>query len=67
MPYTEFHYFEIFEKLPDGTILRRGLVPGLEPAIARMKEFASTSANEFVLLHSASNKIVERTKAPKSK
>jgi hypothetical protein len=59
--------FDIFEKLPDGTIVWREVVSGLEPAVLRMKALASVSTNEFILLYSPSNKIVDRANVPGSK
>jgi CheY-like chemotaxis protein len=64
---TMIHDFDIFEKSPDGTVAWREVVSGLEPAIARMKALASNSTNEFVLLHSATNRIVERAKVSESR
>jgi len=50
--------YDIFEKMPDGTIMWRGSVQGLEEAVRILKELAARSLNEFQMLHLASQSLV---------
>jgi len=52
--------YDIFEQLPDGAVLWRGLVHGQESARARLDELASRSKNEFFAIHTPTKDIVAR-------
>jgi hypothetical protein len=52
--------YDIFEKLPDGSVLWRAFVQGLEPARAKLGELASSSKNEFFAIHTPTKDIVVR-------
>jgi hypothetical protein len=58
-------YYDLFEKFPNGSVLWRALVPGLDNALARLKELAKLSPNEHFAIHTPSNSIVARVNAPK--
>jgi len=58
----ERHY-DIFETI-DYSPLWRCSVSGLEPAIAKMKELAERSANEFTLMHLPSNTVIAKLNSP---
>lgn len=59
--------YDIFEKFSDGSLKWRTFVPGLENAIARLKELGNLSPNEHFAIHTASSQIVARVNGPKSK
>lgn len=50
--------YDIFEALPDGTLEWRECLDGHEAALARARELASLSTNEFRVMHLATNAIV---------
>ena len=50
--------YDIFEKMPDGTIMWRGSIQGLEEAVRNLKELAARSLNEFQMLHLATQSLV---------
>ena len=52
--------YDIFEKLPDGTVLWRVFVPGLQNALDKMQELSKLSPNEFFTYHSPTNETVGR-------
>jgi hypothetical protein len=58
--------YDIFEKLPDGSILWRGFVSGIENAIAKLKEMGSLSPNEHFAFHTPTKSVVARINIPKS-
>jgi hypothetical protein len=49
--------YDIFETVGEHPIWR-GSIAGLEPAIAKMKELAAESENEFKLMHLGSNAVI---------
>jgi hypothetical protein len=58
--------YDIFEKLPDGTVLWRVFVPGLQNALDKMQELSKLSANEFFTYHSPTKETVGRTNVKNS-
>jgi len=57
--------YDLFEKFPDGSLVWREFVIGLESANARLKELANLSPNEHFAMHTPSNAIVARVNVPK--
>jgi hypothetical protein len=49
--------YDIFEILADGSPMWRQSVSGHEPALARMRELAAESPNEFRMMHLATNSV----------
>ncbi|HSS99375.1 MAG TPA: hypothetical protein VLK33_20210 [Terriglobales bacterium] len=43
--------YDIFEKLPDGSMIWRETINGHEAAIAKLREFAAKTPNEFQVHH----------------
>jgi hypothetical protein len=58
--------YDLFEKFPDGSVLWKGCVAGLENAIAKLKHEASLSPNEHFARHSPTNTIVARLNVSES-
>ena len=56
--------YDIFEKFPDGYVLWKGCVAGLEDAIAKLKHQASLSPNEHFVRHTPTAAIVARLNVP---
>lgn len=52
--------YDLFEKFPDGSVLWKGCVAGLEAAIAKLKQEAGLSPNEHFARHTPTNAIVAR-------
>lgn len=52
--------YEIFEKSSDGSAQGRGIVSGLEEAIAKTNVLAKLSPNEFYILSTDTQEIVHR-------
>ena len=52
--------YDLFEKFPDGSVLWRGCVAGLEHAITKLKQLAALSPNEHFARHTPTNAIVAR-------
>jgi hypothetical protein len=52
--------YDLFEKFPDGSVLWRCCVAGLEAAIAKLKHEADLSPNEHFARHTPTNAIVAR-------
>jgi hypothetical protein len=52
--------YDLFEKFPDGSVMWRICVPGLEKALVKLKELASLSANEHFAIHTPTRAIVAR-------
>jgi len=50
--------YDIFEKMPDGTIMWRDSVQGHEEAVRKLKDLATRSLNEFQLLHLPTQSLV---------
>ena len=58
--------YDIFEKMPEGTIMWRDSVQGHEEAIRKLKELAACSLNEFQLIHLPSQSLVATVNATPS-
>jgi hypothetical protein len=56
--------YELFERLPDGTVQWRGTTTGLEQARLKLKEFAQETRNELFAMHLFSHQVVARVNAP---
>ena len=59
-------HYDIFEKLPDGTVVWRTFVPGLQNALAELKKFSKLSPNEFYAFHTPTKETVARANIPGS-
>ena len=46
-----YEEYDIFEKLPDGNLMWRAVVPGLEAAHHRLAEHAAQTRNEVLIMH----------------
>jgi len=57
---------DLFEKLPDGSILWRDVLYGKENAIAKLRELAALSPNEFMAVHVPSREVVASANIPKT-
>jgi hypothetical protein len=58
--------YDLFEILPDGSVLWRAVVPGLENALARLKMLGSLSTNEHFAIHTPTRTVVSRVNVLKS-
>jgi hypothetical protein len=58
--------YDLFEKLPDGSILWRTVIIGLENTIAGLKKLGSLSPNEHFAIHTPSNTVIARVNEPES-
>lgn len=56
----EGHEYELFEKQKDGSAIRRGLVVGMQAAIAEAEKLARESGNEIFVLDANTRAIVHR-------
>jgi hypothetical protein len=61
--------YDIFEIFPDGTMIWRASITGLDPAVRKFKELAHGGANEFRLMHLPTHTVIATTKnvPPQSK
>lgn len=55
--------FDIFERLPGGGVLWRGLVSGEDDAAVKLSELARTTSNELFACHIRSKTIIGRANA----
>jgi hypothetical protein len=55
--------YELFERLPDGTVQWRGTTTGLEQARLKLEEFAQETKNEVFAMHLFSQQVVARVNA----
>ena len=58
--------YDIFERLPDDSMRWRASVVGHEPAIAKLKELAAKSGNEFRVMHLPTQAVIATINAPKA-
>jgi hypothetical protein len=58
--------YDIFEKMMDGSMLWRAVVPGREAAMLKLQQMVGQSANEFQLEHLASDTLIATMNPPKS-
>lgn len=56
--------YDIFENMPDGSLLWRAAIPGHDGAIQKLRELAAKSPNEFRLMHIATNTVIATINAP---
>ena len=61
--------YDVFEIFPDGSMIWRASVAGLEPAVRKFKELSRGGANEFRLMHLPTHTVIATTKTvpPQSK
>jgi hypothetical protein len=57
--------YDLFEILPDGAPIWRGVAHGHENAIRQLQELAETTTNEVRVMHIASNAIIATMNNPK--
>jgi hypothetical protein len=57
--------YDVFERLPDGTMLWKCAAVGHEEAIRKLKELAGRGVNEFRLMHVATNTVIAAMNARK--
>lgn len=57
--------YDIFENMPDGSLIWRGAITGHEAAIHKLQEFAAKSTNEFRLMHVPSKTLIAAINIPK--
>jgi hypothetical protein len=50
--------YDIFEKMADGTLVWRAVIPGYEAAMRKLQELAEQSPNEFQVKHLASDTLI---------
>lgn len=50
--------YDLFEKLPDGSLIWRAVVTGHESAIAKLRELADYTTNEVRVMHMPTKSIV---------
>jgi len=58
--------YDIFERLPDGTLLWVASVEGHEAAIQKLQWWAGKRPNEFRLMHIPTDTIIATIPAPKN-
>jgi hypothetical protein len=56
--------YDLFERLPDGSALWRGVAVGLEDARSKLEEFARITANEFFAMEVLTGDVVARVNTP---
>jgi len=57
--------YDIFERFPDGSVVWRDFVNGLESARAKLDLLGGRSGNEFLAIHMPTKEIAARINAPK--
>lgn len=55
--------YDLFEKLPDGSLLWKSKVTGLTAALAKLQELGRSSSNEHYAIHLPSREVVGRVNA----
>lgn len=58
--------YDLFEKFPDGSVLWRECVKGLEKAVSRLKDLAARSPYEHFAIHTPTKAVVARINVPPS-
>jgi hypothetical protein len=58
--------YDIFEKLPDGSLMWKTSVAGHEKAIQQLRELAKTTANECLVMHLPTKTLIATMNASKS-
>jgi hypothetical protein len=59
--------YDIFEKMSDGSLVWRAVVPGREAAMCKLQEMAAQSANQFQLKDLASDTLIATMNTPLAK
>ncbi len=54
--------YDLFEKMPDGSLIWRDFVEGREKARLKLTRLSAFSPNEFRAIHIQTNKVVARVK-----
>lgn len=57
--------YDIFERMPDGTLLWVAAVQGHEEAIIKLKWWGEKRSNEFRLMHLPTSAVIAVVNAPK--
>jgi hypothetical protein len=57
--------YDVFEKLPDGTLMWRATINGHEEAIATLIALAGKNSNEFQVMHLATKALIATVNGPK--
>jgi hypothetical protein len=58
--------YDIFEVMPDGSVIWRCAVTGHDKAIVRLKELSSETSNEVRLMHVPTKSLIAEMNVPKS-
>jgi hypothetical protein len=56
--------YDVFEKLPDGTLVWRATVTGHEQAIIQLKRLASQNSNEWQVMHLPTKTVIATMSGP---
>lgn len=54
--------YDLFEQMPNGEVLWRGCVSGLEAARSELAALAGRNGHEYLLMHVLTSEIMERVK-----
>jgi hypothetical protein len=58
--------YDLFESLPDGGRVWRAAILGREAALAKLKELAAESTNQFFAMHLPTEEIVAKMEGTKT-
>jgi hypothetical protein len=56
--------YDLFEKLPDGSLVWKCKITGLHDALAKLQTLANSSSNEHLLMHLPDKAVIARVNAP---
>jgi hypothetical protein len=56
--------YDLFEKMPDGSLIWRDFVQGLDKARIKLAHLSTLSPNEFYAMHMPTKEIVARVNIP---
>jgi hypothetical protein len=56
--------YDVFEKFPDGSLIWKGNFVGLENAIQKLQEFATTTENECCLMYLPTKAVIASMNVP---
>lgn len=56
--------YDIFEKMPDGTLIWRAVVQGHEEGVVRLKALAAKTENELHMMHVPTKAVIARINVP---
>jgi hypothetical protein len=54
--------YDVFEKLPDGSLMWREAIKGHENAVRRLQELSAKTPNELQLIHVETKTVIATTK-----